>query len=185
MATTEDRGALDATRAWREEVYGRQPERSGGAVLDDLRAGERAARDAGHGRGRLRPRPRLPGRLSVHARRLSVDVPRQAVDDAAVRRLRHGGGDERALPVPARARPDGALDGVRHADADGLRLRPRALARRGRPRGCGDRLARGHGDAFERDPARRGLDLDDDQLAGGDPARVLRRGRRAAGRAGG
>jgi methylmalonyl-CoA mutase, N-terminal domain len=29
MATTEDRGALDATRAWREEVYGRQPERSG------------------------------------------------------------------------------------------------------------------------------------------------------------
>ncbi len=29
MATTEDRGALDATRAWREEVYGRQPERQG------------------------------------------------------------------------------------------------------------------------------------------------------------
>jgi methylmalonyl-CoA mutase N-terminal domain/subunit len=29
MATTEDRGALDATRAWREEVYERQPERQG------------------------------------------------------------------------------------------------------------------------------------------------------------
>ena len=29
MATTEDRGALDATGAWREEVYERQPERQG------------------------------------------------------------------------------------------------------------------------------------------------------------
>ena len=36
---------------------------------------------------------------------------------------------------------------------------------RGRPRGRGDRLARGHGDAVRRDPARRGLDLDDDQRA--------------------
>ena len=58
-----------------------------------------------------------------------------------------------------------------------------ALARRGRPRGRGDRLARGHGDALLRDPARRGLDVDDDQLAGGDAARVLRLRRRAAGRA--
>ena len=29
MATTEDRGSLDATRAWREELYGRTPEREG------------------------------------------------------------------------------------------------------------------------------------------------------------
>ena len=29
MATTEDRGSLDATRAWREELYERQPERQG------------------------------------------------------------------------------------------------------------------------------------------------------------
>ncbi|MCP9484748.1 MAG: methylmalonyl-CoA mutase family protein [Gaiellaceae bacterium MAG52_C11] len=29
MATTEDRGSLDATRAWREELYGRTPERQG------------------------------------------------------------------------------------------------------------------------------------------------------------
>ena len=125
-----------------------------------------------------------PGVYPVHARRLSVDVPRQALDDAPVRRLRHRGRDERALPLPARSRPDRALDGLRHADADGLRLRPRALAGRGRPRGRRDRLARGHGDALRGDPARRGLDLDDDQLAGGDPARVLRRRRRAAGRAG-
>ena len=184
MATTEDRGSLDATQAWREELYARDAGAAGRALLDDLGARERAARDAGHGRGRLRPRPRLPGRLSVHARRLSVDVPRQALDDAAVRGLRHRRGDERALPLPARPRPDRALDRLRHADADGLRLRPRALARRGRPRGRGDRLARGHGDALPRHPARRGLDLDDDQLAGGDPARVLHRGRRGAGRAG-
>ena len=158
---------------------------AGRALLDDLRARERAAGDAGHGRARLRPRPRLSRRVPVHARRLSVDVPRPALDDAAVRGLRHGGGDERALPLPARPRPDGALDRVRHADADGLRLRPRALARRGRPGGRRDRLARGHADAVPRDPARRGLDVDDDQLAGGDPARVLRRRRRGAGRAGG
>ena len=56
------------------------------------------------------------------------------------------------------------------------------VAGRGRPRGGGDRLARGHGDPVRGDPARRGLDLDDDQLAGGDPARVLRLRRRRAGR---
>ena len=36
---------------------------------------------------------------------------------------------------------------------------------------------------FSRDPARRGLDVDDDQRAGGDAARVLRLRRRGAGRA--
>ncbi len=37
-----------------------------------------------------------------------TDVPGQALDDAAVRGLRHAGGHERALPLPARAtaRPD-------------------------------------------------------------------------------
>ena len=55
---------------------------------------------------------------------LSEHVPRAAVDDAPVRGLRHGGGDQRALPLPARARPDRAVDGVRHAVADGPRLRP-------------------------------------------------------------
>ena len=67
------------------------------------------------------------------------------VDDAPVRRLRHRRGDQRALPLPARPRADGALDRVRHAVADGPRLRPSALARRGRPRGRGDRHARRHG----------------------------------------
>ena len=44
------------------------------------------------------------------------------------------GGDERALPLPHGARADRPLDRLRHADAHGLRLRPRALARRGRSR---------------------------------------------------
>ena len=92
------------------------------------------------------------------------------------------GRDERALPLPARARADRAFDRVRHADAHGLRLRPPALARRGRSGGRRGRLARRHGDALRRHPARRRLDLDDDQLAGRDRARVLRLRRRAAGR---
>ena len=90
-------------------------------------------------------RDRPPGRLSVHARRVPVDVPRPPVDDAPVRGLRHGGGDQRALPLPARARPDGAVDRVRHAVADGPRLRPPAVAGRGRARGRGGRHARRHG----------------------------------------
>ena len=60
-----------------------------------------------------------------------------------------------------------------------------AVGGRGRARGCRDRLARGHGDALPRHPARRCLDVDDDQLAGGDPARVLHRGGGGAGCAGG
>ena len=67
-----------------------------------------------------------PGRAPVHPRRLPVDVPGAALDDAPVRRLRHRRGDQRALPLPARPRPARPLDRVRHADADGPRLRPRA-----------------------------------------------------------
>ena len=56
------------------------------------------------GRAALRPRrsarvDRLPGRVPVHARRLSVDVSRALVDDAPVRGLRHCGGNQRALPA--------------------------------------------------------------------------------------
>ena len=134
--------------AWRANVYDRAPERTdelfstiSGIENEPLSTPETR-------RGRLRPRPRLPGRVSVHARRLPVDVSRAPVDDAPVRRLRHGGGDERALPVPLGARPDRALDRLRHAHADGLRLRSPALARRGRPRGRRGRLARRHGAAL-------------------------------------
>ena len=61
----------------------------------------------------------------------------------------------------------------------------RALRGRGRARGRGDRHARRHGDAVRRDPHGRRVDLDDDQRAGRGDARVLRRRRRAPGRAAG
>ena len=64
-------------------------------------------------------RARDSGAVPVHARRVPEHVPRPAVDDAPVRRVRDGGGDQRALPLPARSRADGPLDGVRHAVADG------------------------------------------------------------------
>ena len=58
-----------------------------------------------------------------------------ALDHADVRRLRPARGHQRALQVPARAGADRALHRLRHAAADGLRRRPSAGARRGRPGG--------------------------------------------------
>ena len=93
--------------------------RARGAVRDHLRAAGRGPSTPEDGRRRPRARPRLPRRAPLHPRGLPVDVPRPALDDAPVRRLRHRRGDQRALPLPARPRPDGALDRVRHADPDG------------------------------------------------------------------
>ena len=90
---------------------------------------------------------------------------------------------ERALQVPARRRPDGTVLCLRPADADGLRLRPSARRGRGGQGRRGDRLDRRHAPAARRHPARRGHDVDDDQLDGGDPAPALRARRRGAGRA--
>ncbi len=135
--------------------------------------------------GRPRGDDRPPRRVPVHPRSLPVDVPGAALDDAPVRRLRHGRGDQRALPLPARPRPDRALDRLRHADPDGLRLRPRPQPRRGRSRGRRRRQPRRHGAALRRHPAGRRHHLDDDQRAGGDPARLLRPRRREAGGAAG
>ena len=71
----------------------------------DLRPAHRAALPAGgRRRHRLRPRPRRPRAVPVHARHPRDDVPRQDLDDAAVRGLRHRRPDQRALQVPARAR---------------------------------------------------------------------------------
>ena len=64
---------------------------------------------------------------------------------------------------------------VRHAVVDGPRLRPRAVAGRGRARGRGGRHARRHGDAVCGDRSRRGQRVDDDQRAGGDHDGLLRR----------
>ena len=59
--------------------------------------------------GRLRPgrRARGAGGVPLHPRRLPGDVHDPALDDAPVRRLRHGRGVQRALPGPDRrtARP--------------------------------------------------------------------------------
>ena len=55
------------------------------------RAGRAALHRGRPARRTARPRSdRAARRLPVHARRLPVDVPRAAVDDAPVRRLRHG-----------------------------------------------------------------------------------------------
>ena len=106
-----------------------------------------------------------------------------AVDDAPVRRLRHGGGDQRALPLPARPRADGAVDGVRHAVADGPRLRPPALARaRSGREGVAIDTLDDMETLFGGIPHGRGLDLDDDQRAGGGDAGLLRGRGRAPGR---
>jgi hypothetical protein len=66
---------------------------------------------------------RLSRRVPVHPRRPADDVPRPAVDDAPVRRLRHGRRDQPPLPLPARAGPDRAVGRLRPADPDGLRPR--------------------------------------------------------------
>ena len=176
------RTPVESLERWRQEVYEAAPERTGetrstisGIENEPLYTPDNVDVD-------YTARPRSSRRLSVHARRLSVDVPRPPLDDAAVRGLRVGGGDERPLPLPPRARSDRPLHRLRHADADGLRLGPRPLARRGRPRGRRSRLDRRHAHALRRDPARRRLDVDDDQLAVRDPARVLRLRGRGAGR---
>ena len=149
-------------------------------MTQPVRALATTRRPCGLGSGR---RPRLSRRVSLHARHPADDVPRAAVDDAAVRRLRHRRRIEPPLPVsarPGRQRPERRL---RPADADGLRLRPSARRRRSRPRRRRHRLDRGHGRAVRRHPARRGLDVDDDQRDGDHPAGALRRRRQAAGRA--
>ena len=124
---------------------------------------------------------RAAGGAALHARHLSGHVPRPAVDDPPVRGLRVGRGVERALPLPARAGADGALGRVRPADPARARLRRSARRGRGGADRGGDRLARGHGAAARRDPARPGVDLDDDQRARVAPPAAVRARRRRPG----
>ena len=114
-------------RAPRRSRIGRRPERERWRALDACASARRRAGTARRASRRRRtsrsrtstPRPTLrgwtrqrdlglPGRVPVHARRPADDVPRPVLDDAPVRRLRHRRGDERALPLPARAGPDRA-----------------------------------------------------------------------------
>src|SRR5438874_1590434 len=76
----------------------------------------------------------------------------EAVDDAAVRRVRERRRHESALPLPAGARPDGPVGGVRLPDADGLRLRSSAGRGRGRALRGRDLVARRHGGSVPRHP---------------------------------
>ncbi len=73
--------------------------------------------------------------------------------------------------------PDRAFDRLRPADADGLRRRRRARARRGREGRRAGRPPRRHGGAAGRHPARPDEHVDDDQRDGGVAAGALHRRR--------
>ena len=149
--------------------------------LDDVRGRGRASLHVGSPRrGRLRRG--VPGRVPLHAGDPPERLSRPALDDAAVQRLRHRRGDQPPLPLPIGERPDGPLGRLRHADADGPGFGRAHLARRGRPLRRRHRFAGRHGAPLRGDPARRDHNLDDDQLAGRDPARDVPGRCREAGR---
>ena len=106
-------------------------------------------------------------RVPVHPRPLPDRLPRPHVDDPAVRGLRQRRADQRALPDDPRPRWRRALGRLRHADADGPRLRRPDEPGRGRPLRRRHRLRRRHGAALRRHRPRRGHHLDDDQRPGG------------------
>ncbi len=134
---------------------------------------------------RLRARPRRSGAVPVHARHSLHRLPRQALDDAAVCRVRDAGRDQRALPSAARGGRHRAQRRVRSADADGPRSRSRALARRSREVRRQRDLARRHGGAVRRHRPRRDHHVDDDQRSGvDDPGDVSGAGRAARARTG-
>ena len=127
-------------------------------------------------------RHRRARRVPVHARHPSHRLPRQAVDDAAVRRLRQRRRHQPALPLSAGAGPDRPLGRLRPADALRLRRRPRDVQGRGREVRRRGLLARRHGAAVRGHSAGRDLDLDDHQLDGADPVRDVPGGGGEAGR---
>ena len=132
-------------------------------------------------RPRLRRRPRLPRRVSLHARRLPHDVPRPPVDAPPNRRIRNRPRHQRALQVSPRAWADRPLDGLRPSDAHGLRLA--APARRGRGREA--RRRHRHRPRYvrpvRRHPHRQGQRVPHDQPPGHCPAEFSARARGAGG----
>ena len=111
-------------------------------------------------------RPRPPRRVPVHPRRPADDVPQPVLDDAPVRRVRDGRGDQPALPLPPRAGPDRAVGRLRPADPDGLRLRRARGGGGGGPGRRPDRQPGRHGGPARRPAARQGQHVDDDQRHG-------------------
>ena len=170
-------------RAEAEHRADRRPRRR--APLHRLRDRDQAPLRRRGRRAEPRGAARRARRVPVHARHPPGHVPRPPVDDAPVRGLREREGDERALPLPDRARLHRPLDGVRPPHPARPRLRRPALHGRGRPHRRRDRHDRRHAAGVRRDPARPGLHLDDDQRARRGAAAPLRAGRRGAGRAGG
>ena len=84
---------------------------------------------------------------------------------------------QRALPPQPGQGADRALGRLRPADADGLRRRPRARARRGRQGRRAGRPQGRHARAARRHPARPDEHVDDDQRDGGLAAGALHRHR--------
>ena len=141
MATTEDPRSLSGTEAWRKELYEASPERQGelfstisGLENEPLYSPDNVEIDHDRDLGYPGVYPFTRGVYpSMYRGRLWT--------------MRQFAGFGTAEETNERFRylldhgQTGPFDGVRHADADGPRLRLAALARRGRPRRRRDRLA--------------------------------------------
>ncbi len=173
-------GCLSRTRRAPDDRTDRRPRRP--PPLHRLRHRDRAALRRGRPPGRPGRAPRRARRVPVHPRHPQGDVPPADLDDAPVRGLRERQGVQRALPLPARARRHRPVDGLRPAHPARPRLRRLPLPRGGRPHRRGHRHDRRHADGVRPDPARPGLDVDDDQRPGQRADAPLRTGRRGAGR---
>ena len=125
----------------------------------------------------------MPGEFPFTRGTVRHHVPHAAVDHAPVRRLRHGGGDQRALPLPAGPRPDGPVRRVRLSHADGVRQRPPAVAGRGGQVRRGHLVPGRHGDPVPRHPAGPGLRQHDHQRPRDHPLLLLHDRGGKAGRA--
>ncbi len=179
VAKAEERAIAEA-RAELERALGRWQELAGELAAAETDSGipvapVYTALDVPGGAG-----DRPTRRASVHPWHPRCDVSEASLHDASLCGLGGPGGDERALPLPARAGADRALGRPRPAHADGPRLGPRARRGRGGQGRSRDRLACRHGAALRGDPARPGLHLVHDQRDGADPARHVPGGRRDA-----
>ena len=183
IVTHDPRSARRAARRLGAERGGgvsRAPAGARGGIPHAGRTAAEARVHAARPRRHAAFRRRSSRPVSLHPRTVPDDVPGSVLDDAADRRLRHRRGYERAVQIPDQPGPDGAVDRFRHADADGLRQRPPAVRRRGRPRGRGRRHAGRCRASVRRHRSRAHLGVDDDQSDCVDPARDVHRARAEA-----
>ena len=159
VSTRRRSGAATSTRPRLSETRSSPPSR-----------GSRSNRSTPARRARLRTRPRLPRRVpytrGVHPSmyRGRLWTMRQFAGFGAAKET-----NER-FKYPARARSDRASRRVRFPDADGLRLRPPALAGRGRASAASRSRRSVTWRRCSTASRSTGLDVDDDQRAGGDAA---------------